>query len=156
MRTFCTTPSQSLHKARIIQYAQHLGQTLTIIHKFAHCRFTCPPDKLLHQFQPEDWVLIKIWKTQGLNSHWLNNGWSLWCPIDNEFFPKAHKNQALYPSQMDKTHYLKTTQTLLLRLMLKGKTGPALWKEIWNSFSRNDQWTPTQGDNVSFTLFICL
>ena len=42
------------HESRIKQYIQQLGQTLTILLKFAHCRFAYPPDKPLHPLQPGD------------------------------------------------------------------------------------------------------
>ena len=60
-----TPPLDLEHEARIKQYVQHLGQTLTILHKFAHCRSVYPSDEPLHPFQPGDQVLLKTWKAQG-------------------------------------------------------------------------------------------
>ena len=59
------SPLDLEHEARLKQYVQHLGQTLTIIHKFVHYRSVSLSDELLHPFQPGDRVLLKTWKTQG-------------------------------------------------------------------------------------------
>ena len=35
------------HESKIKQYVQHLGQTLTALHKFDHCRSIYPSDESL-------------------------------------------------------------------------------------------------------------
>ena len=52
------------HESKIKQYVKHLGQILTILHKFAHCRSTYPSDESSHPFWPGDQFLLKTWKTQ--------------------------------------------------------------------------------------------
>ena len=62
----CLPPPDLDHGWEVKQYAQHSGQTLTILHKFAHCRSAYSSDKpFLHLFQLGDGVLLKTWKTQG-------------------------------------------------------------------------------------------
>ena len=67
-------PSDLEHEAEIKQYVQHLGQTLTILHKFAHCRIAYPPDEPLYPFWPGDQVFLKTWKTQGPEEQLAENG----------------------------------------------------------------------------------
>ena len=60
------SPLDLEHKARINQYVQYLGQTLTILHRFAHCRFVYPSDESPHPFWPGDQVLLETWQTQDI------------------------------------------------------------------------------------------
>ena len=47
-----TPPPDLGHGARIRPYVQHVGQTLTVLHKFARCRSVYPSDEPLHRFWP--------------------------------------------------------------------------------------------------------
>ena len=49
---FMSAPLNLESKSKIKQYVDHLGQTLTILHKFAHFWSVYPSDEPLHPFEP--------------------------------------------------------------------------------------------------------
>ena len=124
-------PPDLEHKSRIKQYVPHLGQTLTILHKFAHCRFAYSFDKPLHLFQPRHWVLPKTWKTQGPEQQLAKQWTGPYDVLLTTFSSLKLMGIKLWIHHRGiKPACLRRTQTLLRQVMLKGKPGPALWKEI--------------------------
>ena len=65
------------------------GQTLTILHRFAHCRSIYPSDEPLYLFQLGDQVVLKTWKTQGLEQQ-LAEQWSSPCDVLLTTYPSLN------------------------------------------------------------------
>ena len=78
----------------------------------------------------------------------------LWCPADNTLFPKAHRNQALDPPNIDKaSNTWGGLRSCCFYWYCKGKLDLHSWREFKIPLSQKDRASQSKLTIVHFILF---